>query len=818
MRKKCKVKNPNNKIQQNRTFNASRYFSMIPGIFFMLTLASVSQAESRTVTILFTGDTYATLDPAELHEGSRGGLARRMAAVDQVRDENPNLLLIDSGGFFAGGIYDESIKGEDLDRERTKLTVRAMAAMGYDAVCVGEEELAFGLTFLKEQAAASGIPFLSSNLVETRTGVPAMKAYEIQEVEGVRVGLIGLTNPEVKVGDYRKQTEGLDVINPIRSASEWVQKLRPDVDILVVLSHLGESESFLVAQEVSGIDILVTGHGKDWRCKSVEVGKTLVVHSVGQGGQIGRLDVLTDERGRIASNRFTTIDLGPGIDEAQGLAAEIEAFWKRTAGKERVRIDLYGMGECPYCPEAEQVVHRVKALLAERLDVRFFYIVDEDENGRLVSMHGAEEVAEDLRQLAIQDLAPERFWDYILKRGGPDVSWQEAAAAAGIDTIAIIECVSSGTPEIELRSHLHRTNRLGIDRSPTLFINNRSYPGRIEHDSLLRALCAQYTPKGRPAVCASIPECASDADCLKPGFIGTCEDAGTPSARCVYRKDVRIGLTLIYDSRSLFSREADALRFLKALLPGTEVRRVEGGSVEGKELISKHGIRLLPAYIFDSRVIDAINYDRISRMFHRSVEYYVFDSKRAGSTVRVHRSFLPGALDIYLSPSSPEACAITLEALDVVEGMKRKPDIAFHYIVREKDGETGTASGFDNEEIARQAVVRAMYPERYLDYFKVRCDEAGSSYWEDGAKRLGIDPERIREAARGELGQKLLREESDLAEGLDLSGEIGFVFNNREVAVLSRKEQLIEAVRKLMEQQSEKSGARGRRPEVREKQ
>ena len=797
-------------MEQNRTFNASRYFSMIPGIFVFLTLACVSQAESRTVTILFTGDTYATLDPAEHPEGSRGGLARRMAGVDQVRDENPNLLLIDSGGSFAGGIYDESIKGEDLDRERTEITVRAMAAMGYDAVCVGEEELAFGMTFLKEQAAASGIPFLSSNLVEARTGVPAMKAYEIQEVGGVRVGFIGLTNPEVKMGDFRKQNEGLDVVDPIRSASEWVQKLRPDVDILVVLSRLDETRSFLVAQEVSGIDILVTEHGKDWRCKSVEVGKTLVVHSIDQGGQIGRVDVLTDEKGKIASKRFTRIDLGPGIDEAPGLAAEIEAFRKRTAGKDRVRIDLYGMGECPYCPEAEQVVHRAKTLLGERLEVRFFYLIDEDENGRLVSMHGAEEVAEDLRQLAIQDLAPERFWAYLLKRGGPEVSWQDAAAAAGIDTVAIKENVSSGAPEIELRSHLHRTKRLGIDRSPTLFINNRSYPGRIEHDSLLRFLCAQYTPEGRPAVCVSIPECASDADCLKPGFIGTCEEAGTSSARCVYRKDVRIGLTTIYDSRSLFSREADALRFLRVMLPGVEVRRVEAGSVEGRQLISKHGIRLLPAYIFGSRVIDAINYDRISRMFHHSGEYYVFDSKRAGSTVRVHRSFVSGALDIYLSPSSPQACAIAMEALDVVEGVERKPEIAFHYIVRERDGETGTVGGFVNEEIARQVVVRRLYPERYLDYFKVRCDDAGSSYWEDGAKRLGIDPERIREAARGELGKKLLREESDLAEGLDLSGEINFVFNNREVAVLSGKEQLKEAVRKLIEQTE-----KGRREEYR---
>ena len=259
-----------------------------------------------------------------------------------------------------------------------------------------------------------------------------------------------------------------------------------------------------------------------------------------------------------------------------------------------------------------------------------------------------------------------------------------------------------------------------------------------------------------------------------------------------------MGLTVVYDAGSLFSREEEALTLLRTMFPGAEVERAEASTERGRALIAAHDIRLLPAYLFDARVADAFNFERTSKMFRRSGADYLFDGERAGSPVRVGRPLRAGALDLFLSPTSPRACAVAREVLDMLDRMTKRPDVSFHYMVRYEEGADAPGGRFDLEESARQAVVRALYPDRYIDYFKARCAEAGSSYWEEGARRLGIDPARVREAAQGGLGMKLIAEEAALVKGLELKGDIAFVFNNREVVTLSGREQFRQALERLM--------------------
>jgi hypothetical protein len=624
-----------------------------------------------------------------------------------------------------------------------------------------------------------------------------MPAYRIKEVGGVKVGLIGLTTPEVHEGDFREAAEGLKALDPVEAAAKAVKGLRPKVDLIVVLSHLGESGSALVAQMAPGIDLLINGHRKSSAEPEAQIGQVLMVQFAYQGRQLGRVDVVIGEDGKVKARRASLIDLGREVADDPEIAPEVEAFERRAAAQSKARLDLYGMGECPYCADAEKEIHEVTRALGDRLDVRFYYLVGEDAQGRLTSMHGPEEVVEDLRQIAVQRLAPDRFWTYLLSRGGERMRWDQAAAAAGVDTAAILRYITSGKAERELRSHLYRTGRLRIDRTPTLYIDNRPYPGRVERQSMLRAICGRFSPQGMPPACVTLPACGSDADCVKPGYVGRCQDAGKPSAQCVFRKDTAVGLTVVYDAGSLFSREAEALALLRTSFPGVEVARVEASTEQGKGLISRHGIRLLPAYVFDARVADAIHYEQMSKMFRRSGADYLIDGEGAGSTVRVGRPFREGALDLYLSPTSPHACGIAREVLDMLDRMPKRPEVSFHYMVRTEDSADSQGGRFDLEESTRQAVVRALYPDRYIAYFKARCAEAGSSYWEEGARKLGIDPVKVREAAQGALGVKLVMEEAQLVKGLELKGDLAFVFNNREVVVPSGREQFRQALARM---------------------
>jgi hypothetical protein len=184
---------------------------------------------------------------------------------------------------------------------------------------------------------------------------------------------------------------------------------------------------------------------------------------------------------------------------------------------------------------------------------------------------------------------------------------------------------------------------------------------------------------------------------------------------------VTVGLTVVYDAASLFSREEEVLSLLRMTFPGLEAARVAGDSPQGRALIAQHSLRLLPAYVFDARAVDAANFERMSKMFQRSGAAYVFDAERAGSTVRVGRDARPGALDIYLSPTSPHACTVARDALGVIEGMTKRPKVAFHYLVRDADGTDAPGGRFDAEEVARKVVVRALFPDRYAVFLKLRC-------------------------------------------------------------------------------------------------
>jgi 5'-nucleotidase len=140
-------------------------------VLFLLFLISIfvfgsgifSYAEK--ITILYTGKTHANIYPCRCPKSRYGGLARRATAVKDARRKDPDLLLIDSGSFFAGGVYDTEKLDIDLDKKRTLINIDAMEMMGYDVVAVGTDELGFGKEFLEGVIDdKSKIDFVSCNV------------------------------------------------------------------------------------------------------------------------------------------------------------------------------------------------------------------------------------------------------------------------------------------------------------------------------------------------------------------------------------------------------------------------------------------------------------------------------------------------------------------------------------------------------------------------------------------------------------------------------------------------------------------------------
>ena len=205
---------------------------------------------AKEVTILYTGGTHAMLYPCNCPIQADGGIARRSTLIGELRTKHPGLLLLDCGSFTAGGLMDVYSQNTQLDMQRSETNLRAMELMQYDAVGISPDEFNFGKEFLLKNAKKTNPAFLSANL-DTHKLLP----YIIKDAGGVKIGIIGLTGLSASL-----KAEGLKINEPTKAIRGLIRGLKKQgVEVVVLLSTLGEKEDLKLISKVNGIDILFIG-------------------------------------------------------------------------------------------------------------------------------------------------------------------------------------------------------------------------------------------------------------------------------------------------------------------------------------------------------------------------------------------------------------------------------------------------------------------------------------------------------------------------------------------------------------------------------
>ncbi|MGE5197798.1 MAG: bifunctional metallophosphatase/5'-nucleotidase, partial [Deltaproteobacteria bacterium] len=252
---------------------------------------------AQEITLLYTGETHSMIYHCNCPVEPDGGVSRRASLVKQIRKSSPNVLLVDSGGFFAGGLMDEYTQNVELDMRRSLVSLKAMELMHYDAVNVGDDEFNFGRKFFEENIAKTKLDFLSANVRSAK-----LLPYIIKDVAGVKIGIIGVTN------QYAAQkADGLEVSSPKESVRQAVAVLKAKgVAVILLLSHLGENEDLKLISDVPGIDIIVVGQSRSKETPSSQVGQTIVLRPSWQGRKLDKL-IFTLENGKIS--KYTTEDI-----------------------------------------------------------------------------------------------------------------------------------------------------------------------------------------------------------------------------------------------------------------------------------------------------------------------------------------------------------------------------------------------------------------------------------------------------------------------------------------------------------------------------
>lgn len=267
-------------------------------------LQSFTSPNFKHITILHTNDVHSHIDPFGPNDGrnaNQGGVARRAALIESIRQENPNTLLLDAGDIFQGTPYFNYYGGE--------LEFKLMSMLKYDAATIGNHDFDNGIDGLFAQLPHAKFDFLSANYDFKNTILDTyVKPYKVYKKDGIKIGVFGL-GIELKglVGKrHYKETEYIDPTEIAQDMSR-VLKFEEKCDLVICLSHLGyfyknytEKVSDLnLAKATKDIDLIIGGHTHTFLPKpTIEKnidGKNVLVNQVGcYGLKLGRVDFYFD--------------------------------------------------------------------------------------------------------------------------------------------------------------------------------------------------------------------------------------------------------------------------------------------------------------------------------------------------------------------------------------------------------------------------------------------------------------------------------------------------------------------------------------------
>ena len=174
---------------------------------------------------------------------------------------------------------------------KAHLILEALNLMGYDALGIGDDDLTLGKDFLMDLSKKAKFPFLSSNLFEGESGKLIFQSHLIKEVNGLRIGIFSLISPDSFSGSQDPRLKGLTIQNPTETAQRIIKELKPNADLIILLSHLGYSKDQEMAQTVPGIQIIVGSHTGVNLSYPPIIKDTVILHTPPKGIYAGRFDL-----------------------------------------------------------------------------------------------------------------------------------------------------------------------------------------------------------------------------------------------------------------------------------------------------------------------------------------------------------------------------------------------------------------------------------------------------------------------------------------------------------------------------------------------
>ncbi len=270
--------------------------------------ALAANGDIHNVTILGTSDLHGHFMPWDYSADKlnlSGSLSQIATKVKTIRQEQPNVILVDAGDTIQGNFV-ETFKDEAIDP-----MMLGFNEMKYDVWVLGNHEFDFGLKVLNRSLTQFKGRSLAGN-IQRPDGNPFLPGYTIIERGGIKIGVIGMDTPMTQVfAEGTNRLEGMTFTNPTLEVQKIIKQIDPQVDAIVLVAHMGiENENDITNTGVTDIangnpelDAIVAGHMHTLIDKAV-VNGVIITEPDKYGRALSRIDLQFEEQ----NGKFTLIN------------------------------------------------------------------------------------------------------------------------------------------------------------------------------------------------------------------------------------------------------------------------------------------------------------------------------------------------------------------------------------------------------------------------------------------------------------------------------------------------------------------------------
>jgi len=321
-----------------------------------------SQNKNFDLIVIHTNDIHAHLLPInesngfcskqdETNNKCFGGVAKRATVINNIRENNKNVLLLDAGDQFQGTLFFLKYEGKESSYFLNKL--------GYQAITFGNHEFDIGSRKLARYIKELVFPMVSANVDVSKDQYlkGLVKPYTIIDVNGQKIGVTGCTvvdttntsNPSKSVQFNDITSSVVKVVNELKTQG---------INKIILICHQGYEADKELASNLDGVDIIVGGHSHTYLSSSnFKKGNyqakgryptvvnslidepVLIVQDYMYGKYLGKLDVTFNKDGIPIKWSGEPILLNNKIKANHEISKEVAKF---NAPLERMRQKIIG--------------------------------------------------------------------------------------------------------------------------------------------------------------------------------------------------------------------------------------------------------------------------------------------------------------------------------------------------------------------------------------------------------------------------------------------------------------------------------------------